>query len=693
MGIFSVTLGSISNVTAGVQDGYRNYACTIGTNLTVGQDYPISVRTNPAANENVRVWLDLNNDGQFTDAPTSTGGELLFSASGKDVQNGTIRIPAGATLNTPLRLRVAADYVNATPPTPCSTPQYSQTEDYRVTLQANSQPPVAAFVADRTTTCSGCVQFTDQSTNAPTGWQWNFGDGTTSSQQNPNKCYTQPGTYTVTLTVTNSAGTNTVTRTNYIIYDNQIPVAATCAPKTLNFCCGYGITQVQLGTLNNTFSNSSTGYQDFTCSGKVTLTEGNRYPITIQTGTNNQDTRVWLDANNDGQFAASELLLTTLNQPSPVRGTIVVPGSAFKNVPLRLRIMSDFVGSNFGPCSDLQHGQTLDYSVIVQTNSQPPAAEFSSNYATTCSTTVRFTDESQNVPTSWLWNFGDGNTSTQQNPTHTYTKSGVFDVSLTATNAFGAQTTTKRRYIVLTVPCVQYCASSGNNQGVWITNVSLGGGHLTTPYSNSSGANSGGYGDYTREVLEMRSGISYTLSVAAATNFGRTVTTWIDYNRDGFFDQSEIVLNATTNSTTTSTFTVPSIASFQGLTRMRVVMRLNTNFAFACQTNQMNSETEDYSVNISSPLPTRESKAMAGLAVFPNPTHDGLLKLQLPAVPVGTYTATIETLLGSQVRQQAVQLGANTQASLDLTTLAQGVYLLRLTAPNGDQITRRVVRN
>ncbi|AYA35969.1 PKD domain-containing protein [Hymenobacter oligotrophus] len=693
MGIFNVTLGNITNTTLGVQEGYRDYACTIGTSLVIGQDYPIAVRTNASVNEHVRVWIDLNNDGQFSNTSTGSGGELVFSASGKGVQSGTVRVPAGATLGTALRMRVSADYVNAPEPTPCSTSQYSQTEDYRVTLQANTQAPVASFVADRTTTCSGCVQLTDQSTNAPTSWLWDFGDGTTSTQQNPNKCYAQPGTYSVTLTATNSAGTNTVTRANYIRYDNQLPAAASCTPQTSNACCGYGITQVQLGTLTNTATNPTAGYQDFTCTGKVTLTEGNRYTLTLQTGTNNQDTRVWLDTNNDGQFANSELLLTSLNQPSPVRGTITIPGAAQKNVPLRLRIMSDFVGSGFNACSNLQHGQTHDYSVLVQANTQPPVAEFSSDYANTCTSTVRFSDDSQNLPTSWLWNFGDGNTSTQQNPTHTYTKSGVFDVSLTVTNSFGVQSITKRRHVALTVPCVQYCASNGTNQGVWITNVSLNGGHLTTPYSNASGANSGGYGNFTREVIDLRTGLNYTLSVAASTNFGRTVTAWIDYNRDGVFESVEMVLNATTNGTTTGSFLVPVTPTTIGFTRMRVVMRLNTNFAFPCITNQLNSETEDYSINITSALPVREPKAMAGLAVFPNPTTDGLLTLQLPAAPAGSYTAALETLLGSEVRRQAVQLGGAKAATLDLSAVAQGVYLLRLTAPNGEQVTRRVVRN
>jgi PKD repeat protein len=62
------------------------------------------------------------------------------------------------------------------------------------------------------------VSFTDTSTNDPTGWAWDFdADGTTdSTAQHPSHTYDAAGTYTVRLTATNSAGSNTVTKTDYI---------------------------------------------------------------------------------------------------------------------------------------------------------------------------------------------------------------------------------------------------------------------------------------------------------------------------------------------------------------------------------------------------------------------------------------------------------------------------------------------
>jgi PKD repeat protein len=80
-----------------------------------------------------------------------------------------------------------------------------------------------------------------------------------------------------------------------------------------------------------------------------------------------------------------------------------------------------------------------------------PSADFSADVTTTCSGTVAFTDLSTNAPTAWLWNFGDGNTSTEQNPVHTYTANGTYTVQLTATNATGSGVETKTSFVTVTL--------------------------------------------------------------------------------------------------------------------------------------------------------------------------------------------------------------------------------------------------
>ena len=77
--------------------------------------------------------------------------------------------------------------------------------------------PVADFTADVTSgNAPLTVQFTDTSTGAPTSWSWSFGDGGTSTVQNPSYQYNNAGTYTVSLTATNAAGSNTETKTDYV---------------------------------------------------------------------------------------------------------------------------------------------------------------------------------------------------------------------------------------------------------------------------------------------------------------------------------------------------------------------------------------------------------------------------------------------------------------------------------------------
>ena len=87
--------------------------------------------------------------------------------------------------------------------------------------EIDDSPPVATFTADKTIVTEGeTVRFTDQTINTPISWSWDFGDGNTSSSQNPSHAYSPAGSYTVSLTVTNCYGSDTETKTDYITVES-----------------------------------------------------------------------------------------------------------------------------------------------------------------------------------------------------------------------------------------------------------------------------------------------------------------------------------------------------------------------------------------------------------------------------------------------------------------------------------------
>lgn len=79
---------------------------------------------------------------------------------------------------------------------------------------------------------------------------------------------------------------------------------------------------------------------------------------------------------------------------------------------------------------------------------QGPTAEFLVTAKSPCSDTRQFADASKGAPVSWAWNFGDGQTSNLQNPSHTYAAAGVFTAQLTATNEVGSNAVSKAGILV-----------------------------------------------------------------------------------------------------------------------------------------------------------------------------------------------------------------------------------------------------
>lgn len=139
MGIYKVNMNNIDVVSNGtVNEGdYIDHTKHQTIVVEAGSTYPITINTGGANNENVVVYIDYNNNGDFSDA-----GETVFNSNGAVTHSGNITIPSsGITANALLRMRIISDFVNFTITSSCFSPTYGQTEDYAIEINSTLSNP------------------------------------------------------------------------------------------------------------------------------------------------------------------------------------------------------------------------------------------------------------------------------------------------------------------------------------------------------------------------------------------------------------------------------------------------------------------------------------------------------------------------------------------------------------------------
>lgn len=241
--------------------------------------------------------------------------------------------------------------------------------------------PLANFSAAIVSGCAPLViNFSDNSTGNPTQWNWDLGNGTLSALKNPSTTYINPGTYTVTLTASNTTGTNTITKTAYItVYDKpRVNFTVTDSSNCIPFVAGFT-------DLSTTTFGSITAWE-WNFDDATNSTEQNPQHSFTQTGNYN----ISLKATNDaGCF-------NILNKLAYIKAS----------EPLR-----------------------PSFSFTQPVNCKPPE-------------TISFTNATQGPGTlSYVWDFGDGNSSNTNNPAHTYTTGGLFSIKLVVNNSIGCTDT------------------------------------------------------------------------------------------------------------------------------------------------------------------------------------------------------------------------------------------------------------
>ncbi len=337
--------------------------------------------------------------------------------------------------------------------------------------------PKAAFTSNDTKGCSPLVvQFSDASSGSPTQWKWDLGNGTISTQQNPSTIYLDPGTYTVKLIVSNSSGTDSIIKINYItVYakPNVIFTAtptAGCNPLTVQFAdqstggSGNILNEVwdfgdgQISTASNplhTYIVSDTFSVTLSVSNSFGCNQVLQQPALIDVApqvtadfdynyTNACEPPTKVDFNN---LSVSESSLT-YQWFFGDGGTSIQANPSYTynqngNYQVKLIVRSD------EGCSD-----TISKSISIGT----VKPDFILPLNACVNSPLLFTNSSSPSPVSATWTFGDNGTSTKLSPTYTYISAGSFSISMTAD--FGTCTSTvTKTIIVLDKPKADFTAT------------------------------------------------------------------------------------------------------------------------------------------------------------------------------------------------------------------------------------------
>lgn len=276
-----------------------------------------------------------------------------------------------------------------------ATFRYNETQEacIRVALGNYTSIPTAAYTSMATGPLS--FDFTNTSTGLATSWAWDFGDGNTSTLQNPSHTYATQGVYNACLIVTSPCGADTICQQ---IQACQFPVAA--------------------------YSNSNIGLS-------MVFTDGS---------TNSPTSWAW--DFGDGNTS-------TLQNPTHIY--------AFDGTYNVCLIATTPCGSD-----------TMCQQITV---CQPMAAAYTDS---TSGLFASFTDGTSGTPVTWVWDFGDGSpTDSTQNPTHVYSANGTYTVCLITTSLCDADTVCQS--VTVCMPVTAAFSESDTIDTMTLTDLSTGG--------------------------------------------------------------------------------------------------------------------------------------------------------------------------------------------------------------------------
>ncbi|MBI4647087.1 MAG: PKD domain-containing protein [Bacteroidia bacterium] len=404
---------------------------------------------------------------------------------------------------------------------------------YQQTINVNSSvSPYVWFWIEPNPVCPGnTVLFYDYSSGA-TSWLWNFGDGTTSTLQNPSHIYSAPGDYNVSLTVTNSCG-NSASGNDVISVNSSVTPWAYFDVSSNTVCPG---SQVFFNNYSSDTSDCRWVFGDGDTSFAV-----NTVHVFDTPGTYDVVLTVYNNCDNSNSYSMS-ILVTNTAQVEAYFYTFVTSacegqGVEFYNAssdvsnclwdfgdgttsteinPVHIFITS---GSYAISLTVSNSCGSDTYSSAINIIPSPQASFYVSDTTVAAGTTIYFTNTSQNA-ISFNWNFGDySGTSSLESPSHSYNTSGIYNVQLTVLGSSGCSDT---EILALTVtPVISYTVSKacpGASTGAIDVTVLNGAPPLTYNWSN---------GATTMDINNLPAG-TYTLTVVDGSGTSSNITVTVE---------------------------------------------------------------------------------------------------------------------------------------------------------------------